>query len=189
VTTLTEPQRDALRELANVGAGHAATALSRLLAGERLAFLPPEAWTGAAGQVSERLREASAPWVAAVQAVRGDCVGALWLAFGQPDAQAFAARLLGEARPDALRVEAAVAQAAREAGASALSAMGHLTGLAFEAGEPVLRRGPAAALESASGDSTVLVLEVRLRAEGFTAEFLFVPEATSLGALLRSLRV
>ena len=39
--SFSEGQRDALRELANVGSGHAAAALSKLLGGRRVAIDPP----------------------------------------------------------------------------------------------------------------------------------------------------
>lgn len=185
--TLTELQRDALRELANVGAGHAATALSAMLLEERLAFLPPEAWTGAADTLWERLGRDGLPSVAAVLDVQGDVKGALWLAWTQPDAERLAARLAGTPEPDQPAVEEAVKALARQAGADALFAMGRLTGLVLRGGEPGLRRGPEAA--TAGGGPPVLGLEVRLRAQTFTAVFLFVPEASSLDTLLRSLRV
>lgn len=188
--TLTELQRDALRELANVGAGHAATALSGILSGERLAFLPPEAWTGATDALLERVGRDGLPWVAAVLDLQGDVQGALWLAWTEADALRLAARLTRTPEPDRAAVEEAVRAVARQAGADALFAMGRLTGLVMRGGEPVLRRGPGAA--TAGGPSlgpSVFGLEVRLRAQTLTAVLLFLPEASSLGALLHSLRV
>ena len=185
--TLTELEQDALRELANVGAGHAATALSGMLLEERLAFLPPQAWTGAADTLWARLGQDGLPWVAAVLEVHGDVKGALWLAWTQADAERLAARLAGTPKPDQAAVEEVVRTLARQAGADALFAMGRLTGLVLRGGEPGLRRGPEAA--TAEGSAPVLGLEVRLTAQTFTAVFLFVPEASSLDALLRSLRV
>jgi len=184
---LTEVQRDALRELANVGAGHAATSLSQLLSGERLAFQPPEVWTETALQLAERL-SAGAPFVAGVLAVRGDVRGALWLVFGRSEAETLAARL--SAGPVPPGVEAPLAWAAGEAGVAALSGMCQLTGLVLEATGPALLRRVADGLgEGTAVDEEVVVLGVRLQARGFSAQFLFLPSRASLVTLLRSLHV
>ncbi len=187
---LTEPQRDALRELANIGAGHAATALSRLLGDMRLDFQPPEAWTATAREFTQLLAGDASPWQGTVQQVRGEVEGELWLVFGRRDAQALAARLLGEAAPGASAVDGALTQMAEAAGAAALAAMATLTGLDFSTTAPVLRRSSEGALATGSSEQdTVLVLDVLLRTRDLAAQFLFLPRLESLGALLRSLRV
>jgi chemotaxis protein CheC len=186
---LTERQRDALRELTNVGAGHAATSLSQLLSGARLSFQAPEVWGWTEEAFQARLLQ-EAPWVAGVLDVQGGVRGALWLLFGQKDGQAFAAQLFSAAPATEAVVESAVVRATQAMGASALSAMGRLTGLTLTSGAPVLRRsGSAGPSDGAGTEAPLLVLEVRLRAPAFAAQFLFVPGGASLGALLRSLRV
>lgn len=186
----TELQKDALRELANIGAGHAATALSRLLGGERLDFQPPEAWTATALEFTQLLAGDASPWRGTVQEVKGDVVGELWLILGRRDAQALAARLLSEEYPSPSSVDAALAKMAEAVGASALSAMGTLTGLKLQASSPVLRRHADGVLATGSSDQdSVLVLDVLLRSKAFAAQFLFLPRPESLSALLRSLRV
>jgi chemotaxis protein CheC len=189
-TELTEPQWDALRELANVGAGHAASALSRLLAGERLGFQPPEAWRASAREFTQLLGGDSSPWLATVLEVSGDVTGTLWLVFGRKDAHWLATRILVEANPDELAVNGALTKVAQEVGAAALSAMGKLTGLSFKGATPVLLRSAAGVLATgASENARVLALDALLRAKGFAAQFLFLPDAESLDALLKSLRV
>jgi chemotaxis protein CheC len=187
---LTEAQWDALRELANVAAGHAASAVSRLLAGERLGFAPPEAWRASAREFTQLLGGDSTPWLAAVLEVRGDVAGALWLVFGRKDASWLATRLLGEPNPDELAVNGALTKVAQEVGAAALAAMGMLTGLALNASTPVLHRSAVGVLATgASEQARVLVLDALLRARGFAAQLLFLPDAEFIGVLLRSLRV
>jgi chemotaxis protein CheC len=188
--SLTEVQRDALQELANVGAGHAATSLSGLLSGERISFQPPEAWVGTQETWMARLGR-EAPWVAGVLEVQGAVGGALWLLFGERDGEALAARLYSEPRPEGASVDRAVGRAAQAMGASALLAMGSLAQRAFLAvGEPVLRRsGLGAPSSGEAGQTELLVLEVRLRAPALSAHFLFLPEGASRGALLGALRV
>jgi chemotaxis protein CheC len=189
-TELTEPQWDALRELANVGAGHAASALSRLLAGERLGFQPPEAWRASAREFTQLLGGDSSPWLATVLEVSGDVSGTLWLVFGRKDAHWLATRILVEANPDELAVNGVLTKVAQEVGAAALSAMGKLTGLSFKGATPVLLRSAAGVLATgASENARVLALDALLRAKGFAAQLLFLPDAESLDALLKSLRV
>jgi len=186
---LTAAQRDALRELANVGAGHAATALGRLLAGERLSFAPPEVWTQTAVPWGERLH-GYAPWVAAVVPLAGDMRGALWFLFGQKDAETFAGRLQASpaGRPS---VETALLLLAHRAGDAARVAMGRLTGLAFDGLEAVVQKSrvPDAHQPSAPPEAPGPVVGVRLQGRGFAAQFLLVPGAACLDALLHSLRV
>ena len=187
---LTEAQRDALREFANVGAGHAAATLSRLLGGERLAFEPPEARTATASELAQLLGGEAVARVAAMQEVRGDVTGALWLVLGPPDAQRLAERLLRTPHPPERAVDGALVQAALEMGAFALTAMGRLTGLGLEGSAPTLCRTAAGALACGwCAESSGLLLHAHLRAEHFTAQLLFLPHFEALGTLLRSLRV
>jgi chemotaxis protein CheC len=181
--SLTEPQRDALRELANVGAGHAATSLSQLLSGQRVAFQAPEAW----GLTGEGWRaRLEAPWVAGVLDVQGPVEGSLWLLFSKADSEALAAQLSPPEPP----VDTAVERAAHAMGASALSAMARLTGLALVSGTPALRRSDeGAALLGEAALQPLLVLSVHLRAPSLAAWFFLLPASASIGPLLRSLRV
>jgi chemotaxis protein CheC len=186
---LTEGQRDALRELANVGAGHAATALSIFLSGDRLAFRPPEVWTETPLQLAERLGS-PAPWLALISRVQGDVRGTLWLVFGRPDAENFLVQLSAGPAPNPWVLEEALVRAAREAGLSAVDGIGQLTGLVLETQGPVLHRDvPSALGEAASSETELVVLGVRLQARGFSAQFLFLPCRDSVSTLLRSLHV
>jgi chemotaxis protein CheC len=187
---LTEAQRDALCELANVGAGHAATSLSHLLSGQRVAFQAPEVW-GFTLQGWQARLEKEAPWLAAVHEVHGAAGGTLWLLFAQTDSQALATQMASAVVPPAeASVDAAVHRAAQTMGVSALSAMGRLTGLTLSSGEPVLRRSALSApLPFEADRAPGLVLEVRLRAPSLAAQFLLLPATASVGPLLHSLRV
>jgi chemotaxis protein CheC len=187
---LTEDQRDALRELANIGAGHAATALSRLLTGVRLDFQPPEAWTASAREFTQLLAGDASPWRGTVQEVGGDVSGELWLILGRREAQALAGRLLGKASPEPPAVDEALVNMSQVVGAAALAAMSSLTGLSLQSQAPLLRHSAEGRLATGSSeDETVLVLDVLLRTKDFAAQFLFLPRLESLGVLLRSLHV
>ncbi len=187
--SLTEPQRDALRELANVGAGHAATSLSQLLSGQRVAFQAPEAW-GLTGEEWRARLQHEAPWVAGVLDVQGPVEGSLWLLLSKADAQALAAQLSPPVPPAEPPVDTAVERAAHAMGASALEAMGRLTGLPLASGPLALRRSnEGAALLGEAALQPRLVLSVHLRAPSLAARFLLLPASASVGPLLRSLRV
>ena len=170
---LNEAQRDALRELTNVAAGHAASALSRRLSGERLAFRPPEARTVSEAELAGWLGGPGAPRVAAGLSVRGQVAGALLFVLGLADADTLAGRLLGQAPAAEPALDAALAQVAQEAGATA----------------PVRRCSAAMLARSLCRQPQVLVLQARLQAPAFATDFLLLPEALTLPVLLQALRV
>jgi len=187
---LNEAQRDALRELANVAAGHAAAALSRQLSGERLVFQPPQARGVSEAELAGWLGGPSAARVAAGGEVRGDVPFALWFVLTLPDAAWLASRLLGELPPGEAEVDAALGPAAQAAAAAALSAVANLTGLGFQPSATQVRRCSAASLaKSLCRAPAVLVLEAHLEAPSFAAEFLLLPGAEALPALLQALRL
>ncbi len=187
---LNEEQRDALRELTNVAAGHAASALSRRLAGERLVFQPPEARSVREAELAGWLGGAGAARVAAGVQVRGQVAGALVFVLGLADADWLAGRLLGQTPALEPAMDAALADVAHQAGAAALDAVARLTGLGLEAAAAPLRRCSAAMLaRSLRREPEGLVLQARLQAPAFATDFLLLPEAESLPLLLKALRV
>jgi chemotaxis protein CheY-P-specific phosphatase CheC len=187
---LNEAQRDALRELTNVAAGHAASTLSRRLSGERLAFQPPEARTVSEAELAGWLGGPGSPRVTAGLSVRGQVAGALLFVLGLADADTLAGRLLGQGPAAEPALDAALAQVAQEAGAAALAAVARLTGLALQATTAPVRRCSAAMLaRSLCREPRVLVLQARLQARAFAADFLLLPEALTLPVLLQALRV
>jgi chemotaxis protein CheC len=182
---LTDSQRDALCELTNIGAGHGAAALSRLLAGDRIGFPPPEAREATTAELADLLGGAGAPRLAATVEVHGDAAGALWLVLAPEAADLLLARLASPEAP-----ELALRRAVERVADSALAAMGRFTGLVLEPGAPLLRRAGADALAaSRCRGGPVRVLAAHLHAPGFTAQFLFLPDAASVPLLLRALRV
>ncbi|MGO9829926.1 MAG: chemotaxis protein CheC [Myxococcaceae bacterium] len=189
-TSLNEVQRDALRELANVAAGRAASVLSRRLAGERVHFQPPEARSLSPAQLTLRLGGEGAARVAAGLEVDGPVQGVLWLVFALEDAAWLAAQLLGDPGRGEPGVDEALGGTAREALAAAVQGMGRLTGLCLQPASALLRRCSAPVLaKSLCREPSPLVLEAHLQGRAFTAEFLFLPLSGTLEPLLLSLRV
>jgi chemotaxis protein CheC len=187
---LTELQRDALRELTNVGAGHGAAALSRLLGGERLGFQPPEAREASAEELVALLGGSAALRVVASTDVTGEASGSLWLVLTPEDAQALGTRLAGGRGLDSSAVDAALGRAAGAVAPPVLAAMGRLTGLSLEGAEPLVQRNSAGALARAwCGGDAVAVLDVLLHAPSFALRLLFLPAPAAVAVLLRTLRV
>jgi len=154
-----------------------------------VAFQAPEA-SGFSPEAWKLRLQSEAPWVAGVLDVHGPARGTLWLLFAQPDSQTLAAQL-STALPEAVSSgEAAVGRAAHAMGASALAAMGRLTGLGLACGTPRLRRSSEeVALSESASLGAGLVLEVCLRAPTLAVQFLLLPADDSVGPLLRALRV
>jgi chemotaxis protein CheC len=187
---LTEPQRDALRELTNVGAGHGAAALSKLLGGERLGFQPPEAREASVEELASLLGGSAALRVVASTDVRGEASGALWLVLTPEDAEVLGTRLAGGGACDRAAVDAALGLAAEAVAAPLLAAMGQLTGLSLQGAEPRVRRSSADVLARAwCGGDAVAVLDVLLHASSFALQLLFLPAPAAVAVLLRTLRV
>ncbi len=183
---LNEAQQDALRELTNVGAGHAAAALSQRLFGERLDFQPPEARCLSEAGLAAWLGGEGAARVAAGHPVWGGAQGQLWLVFFPADAASLVDRL----ERGAPRRDKALAEATREALASALGAMRKLTGLHLQpAALRVWRCSAAELAQTLAHGAEVWVLAARLKSDAFAAELLFVPEAQTLKPLLHALGV
>jgi len=185
-TPLTTTQLDALRELANVAAGHTATALSARLKGEAVHFQPPLAGSVTEGQLTEWLGGKQAAKVAAGFEVQGDVHGALWLVVSLADAAELAAPAGAGKGPAEGQVDEALGEGLR----AALAAMGRLTGLVFTPAALLVRRCSAPALaKSLAAKAAVLALRAGLQAGAFQAELLFFPEGGTLAALLHSLGV
>jgi len=189
-TPLTDAELDGLRELANVGAGHGATALSRMLHGERVGFEPPGAGELSAPELARLLGEEGSPRVAAGVEARGEARCALWLVLAPADAEALARALTRKQVPGRDEVDAALTEAARTVVSAALGAMARLTGLQLEGVGSRLRSSSAGALAlELCGPGRTLVLDVQLRLAGVTVALLLLPEGSTLGPLLRALRL
>ncbi|WIG93334.1 chemotaxis protein CheC [Myxococcus sp. SDU36] len=165
-----DAQLDALREVANIGCGHAANALSRLMGGRKVDLSIPRVLLTGPSDAAELLGGA-APVVAGWLGIQGGLRGALLLVLPQDDGAALEALLLeGQAAIHQAERDSVVAETANIVASACLSAMGRLTGWRLVPTVPTVRRGRARdvvsdAVGQVEGDaSSVVVLEARFLA-------------------------
>lgn len=196
---VSELELDALREVANIGGGHAADALARLLGG-RVSIGLPEVLLASAAELPELLGGRRTRVLAAVFSLEGDLKGHLLLVLTERDAARLCAHLLsapcGPSLDDVQR--SALSEAANIVASACLSAIGRFTGLTLLLSTPSLSAGTAGPVVdkalSASGSATGLLvaLKSRFQSAGTTAvggQLWVVPERQSLRTLLAKLGV
>ncbi|WP_305045155.1 chemotaxis protein CheC [Geoalkalibacter sp.] len=194
---LSPAQRDALKEISNIGMGHAATALSRLLRETIMLKVPRVSVTDLA-QVPEVLGGAEQPVVGVGLGVRGAVRGSILLVFPCASARRLLENLLGPQASEDEFGELAVSTL-KEVGnilASAyLSALGGLLGVSLLPTVPALACDMAGAvidpilIDLGRAGDVALMLETEfhsLQDEGRVVQghFFLLPDPDSLQALL-----
>ncbi len=187
-----ELQLDALRELANIGAGTAATALSQMLAQEvtldvprALALALPDA-VAAAGPPEQLVTGVVIP-------LEGDIQALVLLLIGMEDAETLCGLLGVEAGTEV--GESALKEIGNILGASYLNALAGMTGLSLVLCPPQLATDLIASIvasllaEVAAETDTALVLDsdLGLADHPCTVSFLLIPIGGSIAALLAPL--
>ncbi|NBD12624.1 MULTISPECIES: chemotaxis protein CheC [Corallococcus] len=187
-----DAQLDALREVANIGCGHGANALARLVGG-RVDLSVPEVRVTDAAQGPALLAE-DAPAVAVRLGMTGELRGALVLALPPRDAEALESALVRGQPASPAERESALTEAANILASACLSAIGRLTGWRLLPTVPRLERGPVRpVLADVLGDvepGPGVVLAARFAATGPTSlggQMLLVLERGSAQALLSRL--
>ena len=194
---LNEDQLDALREISNIGMGHAATALSQLI-GETIYLRVPRVTVTDIAQVPELLGGPERVVAGITLRVLGDARGNILLIFPQESAQRLLGRLLGSAAQGELFDDLGTSTL-KEVGnilASAyLNAMGSLLHLTLIPSVPLLACDMAGAVVdavlielSAAGD---LALMVETEFHGvdpgedlIKGHFFLLPDASSINLIL-----
>lgn len=195
--TPSDIQLDALREVANIGCGHAVNALARLVGGRTVNLSVPRAVLAAAAEVAELLGGGEAPVVAAKLGMEGQLRGVLLLVLPREDSASLEALLLRRQDAPAEERESALSEAANIVASACLSAIGTLTGWRLLPTVPELVRGTAGlvvsrAVAEAQGGDRMVVLETRFSAVGapsVSGQVLLVLERESSKALLARLGV
>jgi chemotaxis protein CheC len=195
-----ELQLDALREIVNVGGGHAATALSRLVGGKRVEPQLPRV-SVRRSEDAGGLFNADAPIIAATFELGGDWAGRMLLLMTEQDGYRLSALLLGAPwlSTDSLGEpqRGALAEAANIIGSACLSAMGRLVGHRLVPSVPTILHGaPRNVLRDlwAPSESAQpwLVLEARFAAQldpPLSGCLLVLPDPPSVKALLARMGV
>jgi chemotaxis protein CheC len=187
---LTEAQADALRELTNVAAGHAARALSTLLRGEKFGLWPPLVRLLDRPQLTALLGGRGAPLTSVRAELRGDVGGGLSLVFTEPHVQTLTARLLGAAGQRFQTPEGALRDAANLVFGASLEAAALLTGIRSLPSVPLVGEGPAEMIaRMCLPDERGWVMEAELYASPLSGRFLLLPDEPGLTSFLRGLKM
>jgi chemotaxis protein CheC len=190
-------QLDALREVANIGCGHAVSALARLVGGRTVNLSVPRALLAETSELAGLLGGGQASVVAAKLGMEGQLRGVLLLVLPAEDSEALEALLLRRRDAPLEERESALSETANIVASACLSAIGTLTGWRLLPTVPTLVRGSAdavmaGALEEAESNSRVVVMETRFSAVGAPAvsgQVLLLLERESSRSLLARLGV
>ena len=199
--TLSPNQLDALREVANIGAGHAATALSQMI-GETIMISVPTINVSRLEDVPPQVAEPDEPVAAVLMHMMGDLTGRTLLVFPRRTAVRLAELLLHRA---ATLVEFSEMEqsAIKEAGNILSSA--YMNALSDFMGMMLLPSPPSLAIDMSTAvlttaylqfgtdrdyvfcvESEFLMNDVDEKLRGF---FLLLPDPASLQAILKAVRV
>jgi chemotaxis protein CheC len=190
----TDLQLDALRELANIGSGTAATALSQMC-GRSIDVSVPNALALPIAEAVDAIGAADTPVTAVVIPVFGDLDAVVLLLF-QPHAAAKLCGMLG-VEPDTEMGVSALGEIGNVLGASYVGALGSMTGLGLEPRPPQTAADMLGAVLSTvvmsvdeSGDVALLLdSDLVFEGEECSLSFLLVPSAGGVNELLDRLGV
>ena len=196
-------QIDALREVANIGAGHAATALSQMTS-RRIGVDVPEIRIVRLEDVPELVGDAENPVAAVLMQTLGDAPGRTVQLFPRGSASRIAAILLGREQvpfPEGFGEleQSVLKEVANILVGAYLSALSDFLGMVLIMSVPSLAIDQAGAILSSTylnfGEEAdyVLCIDTQLtlaeQQEPLRAHFLFVPDMVSLRVILRALRL
>jgi len=193
-------QLDALREVANIGAGHAATALSQMT-GHTIMISVPQINIAALEDIPNQVGADEEPVAAVLMKILGDLTGLALLIFPQATALRVAGLMmkresvatLGEIEQSALR------EAGNILSAAYLNALSEFMGMILLPSPPTLAIDMSDAVmsstfvEMARGAEYVFCVETEFHLkelnESLRGFFLLMPDIGSLTAMLRAIRV
>ena len=202
IRSLDPMQLDALRETANIGAGHAATALSELT-GRRIMVDVPDVTIVALERVGELLGDPGQAVSAVIVTVSGDITGRTLQIFDGTAASALVSLLLGVDEPEFPNEFGSLERSAlKEIGnvivGAYLNALGVFTATEMTMSVPDFAIDMAAAilvtsyLNFGSVEDHVVCVSTRLKVDDdrdLRAHFLLIPDEPSLERILSSLRL
>lgn len=194
---LNERQLDALKEISNIGMGHAATALSQLV-GETIFLRVPRVTVTDIAQVPDLMGGAERVVIGITLRILGDARGNILLVFPKESAQQLLACLLrqNEAEPILNELGASTLKEVGNILASAyLNALGSLLHMTLIPSVPMLAHDMAGAVIdyvlielSQEGDLALMVETefhgVTAATQGIKGHFFLLPDPASLGLIL-----
>jgi chemotaxis protein CheC len=198
-SSLSAMQLDALREVANIGAGHAATALSQMTGHSIMINVPALAVKGRDG-IAELLESPHGEVAAVDVHMVGDLTGQTLLVFTHEAAKRLAGLLTGRPTDDGeLNVleRSAVQEVGNILASAYLNALSQIVGGVLLPTPPRVYTGPGARVvgEAAArgpGSDPVLSINTRFTLEDgpeIRGTFLVLPDDESLARMLIALRV
>ena len=194
---ITQFQLDALREIGNIGSGHAATALSTLLQ-RRIDMSVPKVWAVPFEQVSGIVGQLDMPQATIYVKAEGEAPGKAVFFFPVESAEIVVQALFGSDKPVDLYTDEMAQSALKEVGnilvSSFLTALTQFSGIAFQPSVPALAVDMIGAsldaifLEEGMLEDTVLFIDTQLtglpKIEG---QFIFLPDEGSLKKMLEAM--
>jgi chemotaxis protein CheC len=202
VRTLKALQLDALREVANIGAGHAATALSQMV-GSRIMITVPRINITPLEDVPSQLEEPEQPIAAVLMHMLGDLTGRTLLVFPRATAIRLAEMMLrrphGSSRDLGELEQSAIKEAGNILSGQYMNALSEFMGLMLLPSPPSLAIDMSSAvlttayLQFASDRDYVFCVESEFVMDESNTRmrgvFLLLPDPASLHAILRAIRV
>ena len=200
--SLKENQLDALRETANIGAGHAATALSQMT-GRTIMITVPTITIAALEDVPSQIADSEEPVAAVLMHMMGDLTGRTLLVFPRPTALRLAHLMLRRPGDESAELGELEQSAIKEAGnilsGAYMNALSELMGLMLLPSPPSLAVDMSTAvlttahLQFGADRDTVFAVETQFylksTEEVLRGFFLLLPDVSSLQVLLRAIRV
>jgi chemotaxis protein CheC len=191
--TLSDLQRDALKEVGNIGAGHAATALSQLL-NTTVKLAEPTIDVLKFRDLSNRIGNPDRSVAALHMYIRGEAPGQMVVLFDRDQAQEFVNRFIKRIIGDIQIFDSIIDSTLKELGniiaGSYLTALISLTGINLLPSVPTLSYGTIQAafrtLMSILPDQDVFLIESQFldKDKAVSGQFILIPETGSLEPLL-----
>ncbi|HKK02278.1 MAG TPA: chemotaxis protein CheC [Desulfuromonadales bacterium] len=197
---LTEQQLDMLKELSNIGMGHAATALSQML-DQTVMLRVPRVTVADLAEVPRLLGGAERQVVGITLRLLGEARGHILLLFPRASAEHLLQQLSGQSEPGAELDEMAVStlcEVGNILSSAYLSAMGNLLEMVLIPSVPLLASDMAGAvvdrllIELGQSEDLTLVVETEFHDLGpessaVTGHFFLIPEPAALAAIFAAL--
>lgn len=200
VRNLSRSALDALREVANIGAGHAATALSQITS-QRIMISVPQINVTPLEDVPNQIAAGEEPVAGIAIRIEGDLTGLTLLVFPQPIAHRIASLMMGGRAVTELGAleESALKEAGNILSGAYLNALAEFLGMRILNSPPLLAVDMSDAIlsttfvESAQGSSHVFCVESEFQLQKDTVPlrgfFLLLPDPPSLRAMLTAIKV
>ena len=194
---VTQFQLDALREIGNIGSGHAATALSNLFQ-RRIDMSVPEVWVVPFEQVAAIVGHLDTPQAVIYVKVEGEASGKAVFLFPVESAEIVVQALFGSNEFRDLYTDEMAQSALKEVGnilvSSFIVALSQLSGIPLQPSVPALAVDMIGAsldaifLEEGTMEDTVLFIDTQLSGiPQIEGQFIFLPDEGSLEKLLGAL--